>query len=516
MTRPFLLGIDQGTSGSRALVIDRDGAVRGYAYQPLARLYPSPDRVEQDPAAVAGGVAAVIAAALQDAGIRAGDVAACGIASQRNTDFAWDGRSGRPIGHAITWQDLRTLPLLAELRDWPLIHEARYRLGYAPGPYMSALHLAWRMRHDPAIRAAAAAGHLRLGLSAAWLLVALGRPAAHRMDTSLVQAMGLYDFRAGDYWPDWLDRLAIPRAALPEAVPTISEFGELQVGGAAIPVLAMIGDQQGALFGHGCRTPGAAECTQGTATFVKVFMGHEAPPQDIIDVFFAWDTGSGQTYCLEAPTTVIGAAIRWMGEELRLFDEYNELDGLAAGVPDAGEVAFVPAFTGLNAPYNDSQARGTLLGLTLGTRRGHIVRSFLEALGYQIRDILETIDRDTGHRVEELLVGGGVTASDIACQIQADLTGIPVLRPTFTETTAYAAALLAGRGAGFWAGDDQLPPPPGTRFVFEPRTTATQRDEGFARWQEAIRFVRAWGRAETERHHTGSAGSRQALEPPPG
>lgn len=493
MTKPFLLGIDQGTSGSRALVIDREGAVLGYAYQPLARLYPAPDRVEQDPAAVAEGVAAVIATALRNAGIRAGDVAACGIASQRNTDFAWDGRSGASIGHAITWQDLRTLPLLAELRDWPHMDEARYRLGYAPGPYMSALHLAWRLRHDPAIRAAAAAGHLRLGLSAAWLLVALGRPAAHRMDTSLVQAMGLYDFRAGDYWDEWLDRLDIPRAALPEAVPTISEFGEFHLDGTAVPVLAMIGDQQGALFGHGCRTPGAAECTQGTATFVKVFLGHEAPSQDIIDVFFAWDTGNGQTYCLEAPTTVIGAAIRWMREELRLFDEYPELDGLAAGVPDAGEVVFVPAFTGLNAPYNDPQARGTLLGLTLGTRRGHIVRSFLDALGYQIRAILETIERDTSHRVAELLVGGGVTASDIACQIQADLTGVPIVRPTFTETTAYAAALLAGRGAGFWSTDDELPPTPGIRVVFEPCTTAVQRDNGFARWQEAVHLVRAWG-----------------------
>lgn len=499
MTQPFLLGIDQGTSGSRALIIDREGAVRGYAYRPLARLYPSPDRVEQDPAAVAEGVAVVVAEALAAAGIRANEIAACGIASQRNTDFAWDVRDGRSLANAITWQDLRTLPILAELRDWPLMSEARHRLGYAPGPYMSALHLAWRMRHDPAVQAAASSGFLRLGLSAAWLLVTLGRPAAHRMDTSLVQAMGLYDFRAGDYWAEWLDRLEVGREALPEAVPTISEYGDLRVDGAAIPVLAMIGDQQGALFGHGCRAPGAAECTQGTATFVKVFMGGEAPRQDIIDVFYAWDTGGGQTYCLEAPTTVIGAAIRWMRDELRLFDEYHELDGLAAGVADAGEVVFVPAFTGLNAPYNDPQARGTLLGLTLGSRRGHIVRAFLEALGYQVRDILETIERDTGRRVGELLVGGGVTASDIACQIQADLTGMPVLRPTFAETTAYAAALLAGRGAGFWSSDDELPPTPGRRTVFEPCSTAAQRDDGFARWQQAVGFVRQWGRAEERR-----------------
>lgn len=493
MDHPFLLGIDQGTSGSRALVIDREGAVRGYAYKPLKRLYPLPDQVEQDPKAVADGVAEVIAAAVADAGCRPNEIAACGIASQRNTDFVWDVRDGRPLANAITWQDLRTLPILAELKDWPRAAQARFTLGYAPGPYMTALHLAWRMRHDPAVITAAQAGYLRLGLSAAWLMVALGRPSGHRMDTSLVQAMGLYDFRHRRYWSEWLDHLKVPEGALPEAVPTIADYGELNVQGATVPVLAMIGDQQGALFGHGCRKPGAAECTQGTATYVKVFVGEEAPRQEIIDVLCAWDTGHGQTYCLEAPTTVVGAAIRWMQEELKLFNEYHELDGLAAAVANSGEVFFVPAFTGLNAPYNDPQARGTLLGLTLGTHRGHIIRAFLESLGYQIRAILETIANDTGQHVEELLVGGGVTASDTACQIQADLTGIPVMRPTFTETTAYAAALLAGRGAGFWSSDDALPRPPGKRTIFEPRISGELRDEGFARWEEAVRFVRHWG-----------------------
>lgn len=503
MTKPYLLGIDQGTSGSRALVIDREGGVRGYAYRPLARLYPSPDRVEQDPLAVAGGVAAVVAEAIAAAGCRPAEIAACGIASQRNTDFAWDLVTGQPVANAITWQDLRTLPILAELKGWPDAAQARHRLGYAPGPYMTALHLAWRMRADQAVIAAARDHRLRLGLSAAWLLVALGRASGHRMDTSLVQAMGLYDFRAGEYWAEWLEWLGVPGATLPQAVPTIAEYGDLNVQSngleAQIPVLAMIGDQQAALFGHGCRIPGAAECTQGTATFVKVFMGREAPRQDVIDVFYAWDSGSGQTYCLEAPTTVIGAAIRWLRDSVRLFDEYPELDELAGDVPDSGEVIFVPAFTGLNAPYGDPQARGTLLGLTLGVDRRHIARAFLESLGYQIRAILDTIARDTGQRVGELLVGGGVTASDAACQIQADLTGIPVLRPTFTETTAYAAALLAGRGAGFWSSDDELPPPPGGRTVFEPRTDHARRDEGFDRWQEAVALVRQWGQREAER-----------------
>ncbi len=507
MVKPYLVGIDQGTSGSRALVIDREGQVCGYAYQPVARLHPEPDRVEQDPDAVANGVAAVVADALDAAGCGPDAVAAIGIASQRNTDFAWDGETGRALANAITWQDLRTLSLLEAFKMWPLAGEARHRLGYAPGPYMTALHLAWRMRYDPVIQAAARDGSLRFGLSAAWLLKAIGQPAAHRMDASLVQAMGLYDFRRGEYWQPWLDWLDVPRAALPDAAATVHEFGSLRITDrrgreADVPVTAMIGDQQGALFGHNCRVPGAAECTQGTATFVKVFTGHEAPAQEVIDVFYAWDTGQGQTYCLEAPTTVVGAAIRWM-QEMRLFDEYHELDQLAASVPNSGGAMFVPAFTGLNAPYNDPRARGTLLGLTLGTGREHVVRAFLDSIGYQIRAILDTIAHDTGTVVDELLVGGGVTASDLACQIQADLTGRPVLRPTFTETTAYAAATLAGLGSGVWREEAALPAAPGERTIFEPCLDQAQRDDGYERWQEAVQLVQAWGAS-----HNQSSGSR--------
>ncbi len=502
MAKPYVVGIDQGTSGSRALVIDREGQVCGYAYQPVARLHPEPDRVEQDPDAVANGVAAVVADALDAAGCAPDDIASIGIASQRNTDFAWDAGTGRALANAITWQDLRTLSLLEELKAWPLAGEARHRLGYAPGPYMTALHLAWRVRYDPVIQTAARDGSLRFGLSAAWLLNALGRPAAHQMDASLVQAMGLYDFRGGDYWQPWLDWLGVPRATLPDAAPTVHEFGSLRIVDrrgreADVPVTAMIGDQQAALFGHDCRVPGTAECTQGTATFVKVFTGHEAPAQEVIDVFYAWDTGQGQTYCLEAPTTVVGAAIRWM-QEMRLFDEYAELDQLAASVPNSGGVMFVPAFTGLNAPYNDPRARGTLLGLTLGTGREHVVRAFLDSIGYQIRAILDTIARDTGTMVDELLVGGGVTASDLACQIQADLTGRPVLRPTFAETTAYAAATLAGLGSGVWPEEAALPAAPGTRTIFEPCLDQARRDEGYERWQEAVQLVQAWGASNNQ------------------
>jgi glycerol kinase len=497
--KPFLLGIDQGTSGSKAVILDREGQVHGYGYRPLARLYPQPGRVEQDPQAVADGVAEAITEALGSAGCHPADIAACGLTSQRNTEFAWDKRNGRSLANAITWQDLRTASILDELEAWPHFAEMRHRLGYAPGTYMTAVHLAWRMRHETAVIEAAHSGNLRLGLSTAWLINALGKPSGHLMDTSMVQAMGLFDFRAGVYWQEWLDWIGLRTDPLPQPVPTLHDYGALTITApdgktAAVPVLAMIGDQQAALFGQGCRQPGAAECTHGTASYVKVFLGEQAPVQEKINVYNAWNFGQRQTYCLEAATSVTGAGIRWLRDNARLFDEYEEMSQLAGSVPESGGVVFVPAFHGLEVPYNDAQARATLFGLTLGHDRSHICRAFFEAIGFQIRTILETITQEANVTVDNLLVGGGVSASDLACQIQADLLGIPVLRPTFTETTAWAAGLLAGLGAGFWPDESAMPLPPGDHVRFEPTLSLSARNEGYASWQRAVDFVRDWGK----------------------
>ncbi len=517
-TKPFLLGLDQGTSGSRALILDETGQVRGYGYRSLARLYPQPGWVEQDPAAVVAGVAEAIAEALEHAGCRPDQIAACGIACQRNTDFIWDDRTRRPITNAIVWQDLRTLPLIAELAAWPQADQRRRRLGTFPGPYSSSMHLAWRMRHDPVVAAAAHMEHTRIGFSAAWLLAAMGQPSGHAMDYSLVQATGLYDFRAEQYWEDWLNLLDIPPGPLPEAVPTTHYFGDLHLtaNGAttAVPVLTMIGDQQSALFGYDCRRPGDAECTLGTASFVNVCLGSQAPDSEVINIYFAWslpETGDRaapisnpkskiqnpkskivHTYCLEAETAATGSAIRWMQEHARFIDHHTEVGPLAASVPDSAGVVFVPAFTGLFVPYNDTTARGTILGMTLGSTRAHIVRAFVEALAFQVRVILETIKTETGLYVEQLKLGGGVSASDEICQIISDQLGIPISRPSFTETTARSAALFAGLSAGVWPSLSDLPPIPGDHSTFEPRLSTDQRDAAYALWQRAVERARGW------------------------
>lgn len=506
MQKPYLLGIDQGTSGSRALILNDQGQVRGYGYRALARLYPQPGWVEQDPEAVVAGVTEAIAEAVAHAGCRPNEIAACGIACQRNTDFIWDAQTRRPIANAITWQDLRTMPLVAELAAWPQAGLRRQRLGYFPGPYSSSLHLAWRMRHDPVVAAALRNGQTRIGFSAAWLLAAMGQPADHAMDYSLVQAMGLYDFRAEHYWNEWLDLLGIPPEPLPHAVPTTHDFGSLQLtapgGTATVPVLAMSGDQQSALFGYDCRRPGDAECTLGTASFVNVCLGSRAPESDKINIYFAWSlptTADPQpstlhTYCLEAETAATGSAIRWMQEHVRFIDHYTEVGPLAASVPDSAGVVFVPAFTGLFVPYNDTTARGTILGMTLGSTRAHIVRAFVEALAFQVRAILETIAAETGLRVDQLKLGGGVSSSSEVCQIMADQLGIPLIRPSFTETTARAAALLAGLSAGVWSTLSDLPPIPGDYTIFEPRLSTDQRDASYARWQRAVERAQGWSK----------------------
>jgi glycerol kinase len=496
--KPFLLGIDQGTSGSRALVLDQTGEVRGYGYQPLARQHPRTGWVEQDPATVSAGVAAAITAALNEAGCGPADIAACGIACQRNTDFVWDAETGRPLANAITWQDLRTTDLLNELADWSNANEWRRRLGYTPGPFSSALHLAWRLRHQPEVTQAARAGRLRTGFSASWLLADLGQPAGDWIDTSLAQQLGLFDFRRGRYWVDWLDRLEIPPEMLPEPVPTVHPYGHLTITSpdstsARVPLWAMLGDQQAALFGYDCRQPGDAECTHGTASFVNICTGTEAPYfPDVVNTYFAWILEKQTSYCLEARTAATGSAIRWMRMHTRLFDRDEEAGPLAASVPDAGGVTFVPAFTGLFTPTEDPAARGIILGLTLGSTRAHIVRAFLDGLAYEIRSILEIIKAETKTEIEQLSLGGGVSNSNEICQIQADLLGIPIVRPAFTETTARAAALLAGLGAGFWASPAQLPPLPTAHTLFEPSLSADQRDRGYAKWLQAVELVRDW------------------------
>jgi len=497
MTAQYFLGIDQGTSGSRALVLDAAGKARGYGYRLLSSLSPRPGWAEQDPHAVARTVQEAMAQAIAAAGIRAADIAACGIACQRNTEFVWDAKSGQPLGNAITWQDLRAADLHRSLSAEFDRREMRRRLGHVPAAFSSALHLSWRLQQEPAVRDAARKGRLRAGFSAEWLLQALGSPRDHAMDYSLVQMMGLFDFREERVWEAWRQQLAIPHEALPVAKPTVHDYGTLEVPGpegetAVVPVLAMIGDQQASLFGFDCRRPADAECTHGTASFINVCLGDNAPALPEFNVYYGWVLGDRRAYCLEARTTATGSVLRWLRDEARLFSQYDELDDFVESVPDSGGVVFVPAFTGLYDPYDDLQARGAIMGLTLGNTSAHVVRAFFESLGYQVRAILDEIQAKTDLTIPQLFLGGGISRSDVACQIQADLSGIPTVRLDFGETTARAAALLAGLGSGHWSSADQLPVLSKGRSTFQPRLSRREQDDSFTRWQQAVARTRNW------------------------
>jgi glycerol kinase len=495
----LLLGIDLGTSGAKAYLIDRDGQRVGLGYTPLRRLHPAPDWTEQDPWDVTRGAAQAIDLALAEASASPADILAIGIASQRDSDFVWDVATGQPLGNAITWQDLRTTSLVEELDRWPLADERRHRLGYFPGPWCAALHLSWRAQHQPAFAEAVAQGRLRVGMAAGWLLASMGEPSGHLHDYSLQQKTGLWDIREQRFWQPWVERLGLSTSGLPTPAPTLHDFGSLRIGGRAVPVTAMLGDQQAALFGHGCRTAGQAECTHGTVTFVDVVAGDAPPELEGINVYHAWslptEDGLRHTYCLEADTTTSGAAARWLATQGGILSAETELDAVARSVPDAGGVLFVPAFTGLNVPYHDHAARAAILGMSLGSDRAHIVRALLDAIGFQVRAILETIDAATGLRVTQLNVGGGLSASDLACQVQADLLGIPIVRPAERETTARGAALLAGLGADVWPSLDDLPELPTSATCYEPRLSNDQRDVLYGRWQQAVEAVRLFGSA---------------------
>ncbi len=494
MAKRYILAIDQGGSGSRAVIYDEAGQVCGYGYRPVGRVYPQPGWVEQRPTAIARSVAEAISEALSRAGLRGADLLACGITSQRDTAFAWHARSGKPIGNAITWQDLRTAPMVAALDATPLGPQRRARLGQFPGPYASAMHMAWRMQHDPAFRRAAERGVLRVSLAAGWIVQALGCPAEHALDHSLLQAMTVYDPRRRALWEEWIAALNIPRAALPIARPTIHHFGELRIDGATVPVLAMITDQQAALFGYDCRAPGQAVATHGTASFVNAVAGAIPPAQGICKTYLAWEIAGVPTYALEADMTVTGAAANWL-RELGLVRRVTDLDRLAGSVVDSGGVVFVPALNGLGVPDEDRSARGALFGLAMGVKAGHIARAFYEAIGFQLADILNTMRAEAGLTINELRVGGGLAASNLACQLQADLSGVTLTRARDTETTARGVALLAGIGAGVWS-IDRLPAlvdEQAQRFL--PRLNADERAARHAQWRKAVERSRGWIRS---------------------
>jgi glycerol kinase len=493
MTR-FVLALDQGTTSSRSILFDHGGGIVATAQREFTQHFPRSGWVEHDAEEIWATQAATIAEVLARARITVADIAAVGITNQRETTVLWDRASGRPVARAIVWQDRRTADLCARLKADGHEPEVARRTGLLLDPYFSGTKLAWLLDSDPALRQRAERGELAFGTIDSWLAWKLSGGTQHLTDASNASRTLLLDIGTGEWDEHMLELLRIPRALLPRVVPSSLAHGEAcaVLGGREVPLGGIAGDQQAALFGQACFRPGMAKNTYGTGCFLLMNTGR-APQvsENRLLTTVAWHVGERQ-YALEGAVFIGGAVVQWLRDGLGFIERSSEVEALAATVPDAGGVYLVPAFTGLGSPHWDAYARGTMVGLSRGTTKAHIARAALEAIAFQSAEVLLAMQRDARQPLVELRVDGGATANDLLMQFQADLLGVPVVRPKITETTALGAASLAGLAVGFWSSTDELEANWQVDRRFEP---ALQRDVAAARlrqWERAVERSRDW------------------------
>ena len=493
----YLLALDQGTTSSRAMVFDADGRLCGAAQRAFAQHYPQPGWVEHDAGEILQTQLDCARAALLDAGVQAAQLAALGIANQRETTVLWERASGRALAPAIVWQDRRTAAHCERIRAEGWAGDLRARTGLELDPYFSATKLAWLLDHLPDARVRAERGELAFGTVDSWLVWQLTGGRLHVTDPGNASRTLLFNLHAQDWDPILLERFRIPRPLLPEVVNSIGVCGETDPAllGAAVPIAGIGGDQQAATFGQACFAPGMAKNTYGTGCFLLMNTGDvPVASHNRLLTTIAW-SGLGSTrYALEGSVFMGGATVQWLRDALGLVERSADIEALAASVADSADVVLVPAFTGLGAPHWDPYARGTLLGLTRGTTSAHIARAALDAIALQTVDLVEAMARDGAAPLCELRVDGGAAANDLLMQIQADLLDVPVVRPRMLETTALGAAFLAGLGVGVWAGQDELAAKWQQDRVFSPSMPRSRREEVIGRWRRALERAAGWAR----------------------
>ena len=490
----YLLALDQGTSSTRSIVFDRQGRILGLAQREFTQHYPQPGWVEHDPLEIWRTQHDTMSEAIHRAGIAARDIRAIGITNQRETTVVWDRRTGEPIHPAIVWQDRRAEPTCAELRAQGLEPDILNRTGLRIDAYFSATKLKWILDHVPGARARAQAGELLFGTIDSWLIWKLTGGRHHLTDVSNAARTMLMDVHRNAWDPELLDRLDVPARMMPGILPSSADYGatDPDLLGHAVPICGVAGDQQSALFGQACFRPGMAKNTYGTGCFMLMHTGErfQVSGNGLVTTSAA-QPDTRPAYALEGSIFVGGAVVQWLRDGLRAFVRSSDIEELARSVPDSGGVMFVPAFTGLGAPWWDPDARGTITGLTRGTTMAHIARAALESIAYQSATLLQAMSRDAeaagAAPLKELRVDGGACVNDLLMQFQADLLGIPVLRPTMVETTAQGAAFLAGLQVGVYADLGELESLWRVERRFEP---AMPRDEAagrLAQWDHAIR-----------------------------
>ena len=494
-TNKFILALDAGTTSSRSLLFDAAGRIVALSQREFTQNFPQPGWVEHDALEIWESQSATIAEALRLAHATPRDIAAVGITNQRETTVLWDRATGEPVAPAIVWQDRRTAGDCERMRAAGLEAEIAARTGLLLDPYFSGTKLAWLLERVAGARARAERGELAFGTIDSWLLFKLTGGRRHVTDITNASRTLLMDLRTGDWSDRLLDLFAVPRACLPAIVDSCLETGscvEIELGGVKLPVSGIAGDQQAALFGQACFSPGMAKNTYGTGCFALMNTGN-APQtsRHRLLTTVAWRRGICQ-YALEGGVFMGGATVQWLRDGLGMIRSSDEIEALAASVPDTGDVYLVPAFAGLGAPQWDAAARGALVGLTRGTNRAHVARAALESIAFQTADLIQAMQQDAGRPLSELRVDGGAARNDLLLQFQADLLGVPVLRPANTETTAFGAAGLAGLGVGFWQSQEELAALWTLDKRFEPQMARDEAARRRARWSQAVERSRDW------------------------
>nr|MDD5861170.1 glycerol kinase GlpK [Prevotella sp.] len=487
--KKYILALDQGTTSSRAIVFDHNGQICSVAQKEFTQYFPKPGWVEHNPNEIWSSEASVIAEAISAIDINGLDIAAIGITNQRETTIVWDVDTEEPIYNAIVWQDRRTAEFCDKLKAQGLVDKIREKTGLIIDAYFSGTKIKWILDNVPGARERAEKGKLRFGNVDSWLVWRLTRGEVHCTDVTNASRTMLFNIHTLQWDDDLLKLLDIPRSMMPEVKSCSEVYGHTKttIFAHEVPIAGIAGDQQSALFGQMCLTPGSIKNTYGTGCFVMLNIGDKPIlSKNNLLTTVAWKIGDKVKYALEGSIYVGGSVVQWLRDGLGFIKSSSEVEELASSVPDSGGVYFVPALTGLAAPYWDQYARGTIVGITRGTTRAHIARAALDGIAFQTYDIAQAMSRDMGAPLTELKVDGGASRNNLLMQFQSNILGIPVVRPKITETTALGAAYLAGLAVGFWKDIDEIKSQWQVERTFEPVPENEEIKQAKAGWADAI------------------------------
>ncbi len=495
----YILALDAGTTSVRAILFDHAGQIRGVAQKEIQQIYPRPGWVEHNPLEIWSAQISVATEVLGIAGARPSDVASIGITNQRETAIVWDRETGEPLSNAIVWQDRRTAEMCDRLRKAGALKMIQKRTGLLLDAYFSATKAAWILENVQGARKKAEAGALAFGTVDSWLVWKLTSREKHLTDVSNASRTLLFNIHSGEWDAELLELFRIPASMLPEVRSSSEVYSEVStsLGLTGIPIGGIAGDQQAALFGQMCITPGGTKSTYGTGCFLLQNTGTKpVPSKNRLLTTVAWKIGKKLEYAQEGSVFIGGAVVQWLRDGLQMVRSAGEVDALASSVKNNGGLFLVPAFAGLGAPHWDAYARGLLIGITRDTTNAHVARAALEGVAFQVADLLDAMQSDTGRRLRELRVDGGMTGSELLMQFQADILGIPIVRPAVTETTALGAAYLAGIAVGFWRNAQEVASQWKVEKVFQPKMARAETLDLRGRWQEALARAKKWERPE--------------------